>query len=371
MSQIRINSSLIRTKRKEKAWSQSNLAEAAGLSLSTIQKIETTSSATNGSARKVALALGVSVDNLAEHPPTDSGKRKFLGILGGVVLGAVGSQLGGLDLALAYHSLEKNIQKYRGRVGLEYVQHLFPMGGKFDIGACHPDVLGTHPDNSFVAMTLGASGSENYFVGDTKSGLDGTIIAIGSPTASAIAQRTFGFSGNSSFPPPNPWDLPVTFAQGDDSNTIITRRWLNGVDHRSRQRGIWHRGEQYPTLISLKAENRQADDYLLITVLPNYFDKQSALSASGRIWHIGGVHGIGTKAFIELFHNDHLIGNLVEYSRKSEFFQVLYHIEGVIHDDEDRVSKPTRVIEEHHWPLDRSEYRDRAIAFGSRTHWGT
>lgn len=58
---VKVDSSLIREQRERRAWSQEHLAEASGLGLRTIQRIEKTGAASYESARSLAAVFGIDV----------------------------------------------------------------------------------------------------------------------------------------------------------------------------------------------------------------------------------------------------------------------------------------------------------------------
>jgi transcriptional regulator with XRE-family HTH domain len=62
--EMKIDASLLRAEREKKAWSQDHLARASGLGLRTIQRIETSGSASFESALAIASSLEIDVDRL-------------------------------------------------------------------------------------------------------------------------------------------------------------------------------------------------------------------------------------------------------------------------------------------------------------------
>ena len=66
---MQIDSNRIRTERERRAWSQEHLAEVAGLSLRTIQRMETTGSASFETARSIAAVFALDVAALQASPP--------------------------------------------------------------------------------------------------------------------------------------------------------------------------------------------------------------------------------------------------------------------------------------------------------------
>jgi transcriptional regulator with XRE-family HTH domain len=65
---MQIDPNRIRTERERRAWSQEHLAEVAGLSLRTIQRVETTGSASYETVKSIAAVLGLDVAELRVTP---------------------------------------------------------------------------------------------------------------------------------------------------------------------------------------------------------------------------------------------------------------------------------------------------------------
>jgi transcriptional regulator with XRE-family HTH domain len=70
---VRINSKRIIVERENRAWSQQHLAEAAGLALRTIQRIEAHGTGSYESAKAIASCLGTSVVDLRESTEPERG----------------------------------------------------------------------------------------------------------------------------------------------------------------------------------------------------------------------------------------------------------------------------------------------------------
>ncbi len=97
---ITINSSMLRAKRAELHWTQSELCEASGLSLRTIQRMETEGRCSIDSVQAIAAAFDVSADDflVSQHR---------VGIKRGVLLGFAGVAIGVLAAtASVFHSLQ-------------------------------------------------------------------------------------------------------------------------------------------------------------------------------------------------------------------------------------------------------------------------
>ena len=73
---MQLDSSRIRIERERRAWSQEHLAEVTGLSLRTIQRVETSGSASFETARAIAAVLEFEVDSL--RGPDESTRQSLL-----------------------------------------------------------------------------------------------------------------------------------------------------------------------------------------------------------------------------------------------------------------------------------------------------
>ena len=92
---MKVNAELILKMRRDKAWSQDELAIAAGLNLRTIQRIETEATASLQSLKALASAFGVSV-RAFEHEESTM-LSKLVGKDVRVVMGASMSTFSGTD----------------------------------------------------------------------------------------------------------------------------------------------------------------------------------------------------------------------------------------------------------------------------------
>ena len=76
--EMKINSTLIRSERRKRAWSQQHLAKVAGLGIRTIQRIENTGSASPESVKALASVFDLEIERIQvnSNPPLIT-KRKF------------------------------------------------------------------------------------------------------------------------------------------------------------------------------------------------------------------------------------------------------------------------------------------------------
>lgn len=67
--EMKLNSSLVRAEREKRAWSQEHLAKVSGLGLRTVQRIESTGSASYDSATAIAAIFSIPVAELRLAEP--------------------------------------------------------------------------------------------------------------------------------------------------------------------------------------------------------------------------------------------------------------------------------------------------------------
>lgn len=102
-SEVKLNPASVRNQRESRSWTQEHLANAAGVSLRTIQRMESDGSASAESRLSIAAALGVPVESLHMAPEADVRLPKsepsnitiemrwgYAGLLVGVIAAAAG-----------------------------------------------------------------------------------------------------------------------------------------------------------------------------------------------------------------------------------------------------------------------------------------
>ncbi len=97
---ITINSSMLRSKRAERHWSQSELCEASGLSLRTVQRMETEGRCSIDSVQAIAAAFNISADDFLVSQRHEDIKRGVQFGFAGVATGALAAT------ASVFYSLE-------------------------------------------------------------------------------------------------------------------------------------------------------------------------------------------------------------------------------------------------------------------------
>jgi DNA-binding XRE family transcriptional regulator len=91
--EMRIRARAIKKLRQERAWSQQHLADASGISLRTVQRIEKTGQASPESIKALAASFGINASELVEAPSGLSHGRRRKGLAIGipVIAGVVAS----------------------------------------------------------------------------------------------------------------------------------------------------------------------------------------------------------------------------------------------------------------------------------------
>jgi transcriptional regulator with XRE-family HTH domain len=97
---MEINSSIIKDLRQTKGWTQQHFADASGLSLRTIQRVERDGSAAKETALAICATLEIELKQLSIIPVVDASQlqeaniyKQLLPIVGALLLGALGGGL--------------------------------------------------------------------------------------------------------------------------------------------------------------------------------------------------------------------------------------------------------------------------------------
>lgn len=97
---MEINSNIIKDLRQQKGWTQQHFADASGLSLRTIQRVERDGCAARETALAICATLGIELKQLSIIPVVTPSQlqetniyKQLLPILGALLLGALGGGL--------------------------------------------------------------------------------------------------------------------------------------------------------------------------------------------------------------------------------------------------------------------------------------
>lgn len=118
-NEMKLNTDFIKAERERRAWSQNHLADAAGISLRTIQRVESAGTASKETTLAIASALSTSVEQLVIASST--AERKRTGFRFGWPL-ATASVLLVSSLFIAQHAFAKQLM-LDVKLGLEGEKH--------------------------------------------------------------------------------------------------------------------------------------------------------------------------------------------------------------------------------------------------------
>lgn len=280
-------------------------------------------------------------------------RRDFLK-LGGVVLFAnfVGVPIGNsIQARITKFLTPDESEDHEYHIGLiKSVFGDFKSNFKLTPGTGHYLLNGRmHPDDVSAAKTLekiGLSGIDNieYINGFfSPEDFQGNFISLGSPNSNFLTRSVLGYKYiNEKVPELGLekkdlfFDLPFEYildseyllSQGATYKRKIKNKILVGTNWAIRDNinGVVIVPE------TLK-DGRLKNDYLLITVLPNYLSKNENISMN-KIIIFGGAHGTGTMAIELLFRDKEKLEIIKNRTKRIDYFQVLIKIKSVIYNSD-------------------------------------
>jgi hypothetical protein len=220
---------------------------------------------------------------------------------------------------------------------------------KFTPGTAHylfPNKM--HPDDviaSDVLARVGSMGIINLKEVDSfidLKNLNGTIVALGSPMSNILSRSILSYKYVTDNPEDgikrdrenNFFELPFEYAMDSkelSKSGTISKRMLMGKSHNVPNWSIWSEEQNKLYVPSVGNDGQLLSDYLLITVLPNIFSKES-YESDEKIIIFGGTHGVATKSVNLLFKDKSLLNNLKSKSNTAPYWQALVEIDRVAHD---------------------------------------
>lgn len=213
---------------------------------------------------------------------------------------------------------------------------------RFTPGTAHYLYPGTmHPDDVKAAKTLGEFGLNGIdkveIVPDLfpLSTLTGNFFCLGSPNSNALARHALQYSyktrnfADGFVRNPEPLiELPFEYAL--DAKGLLKRgatfkRYVHDKLLVGPNWGV--RNNQTGDLIvpATGPDGFLVEDYLLISVLPNFFSKDS-FARDEKIVVFGGVHGSGTKAISLLFRDRIALTELAKKVSVAPYWQALIKV---------------------------------------------
>ena len=111
---------------------------------------------------------------------------------------------------------------------------------------------------------------------------------------------------------------------------------------------------------ALSANGWIAEDYLVLTVIPNYWNTE-AYYAGERIFIVGGLHGTATEAFPRILADSEIIKALLDRSSDRLFFQAVIPVTDIEHAHELQLSTGTKfeLLEDDFYELNAGDLYGR------------
>lgn len=227
-------------------------------------------------------------------------------------------------------------------------------------GAEHVRYVGDHPDDAYAHRTIAGflrqGGVElRAYTGQPSAAVDGTILCFGSPVSNALTRLILDYKEKEPGDPARglirkshpKFVLPFEFIA--DPNQLATM----GADRRLDP--LWPNWSIYDTLNHLQfvpqiRNDRRgyANDYLMITVIPNLLDLKS-YQQGNKITLFTGTHGVGTRAVRILFESAKLLSALLAETKNHEAWQAVIKIDAISPISEKERQHPLSVSDTLWW----------------------
>ena len=275
-------------------------------------------------------------------------RRETFAFLAGGLATAVIAPMGNDIYGMLRETAKSAFDRYDYDVGaIKGVFGPIDARASFIPGQSHPKYQGFHPDDEYVADIfddLVKDAVENRVVYDTEripQNLRGTALVSGSPVSNALSRYVLQFDYIDTT------DRNEGLLRAEDPvfeteyEFILAKNALNemGISEpigKSGTTGNWsivnrRTGDLYA---AESRGGRLLSDFLLVTCLPNIFDRESYENGEG-VFLLAGAHGVGTKAVDLLLRDSSLLFKLRETVGKSMYWQALFQVDGVDHYHED------------------------------------
>lgn len=290
-------------------------------------------------------ATGLNSKQNADKPVIS--RRDLLMTGGGIFATAVITQVGGDVVGIVRDTTARLLDKDEYEIdAIKTVFGPIDKRSSFIPGQSHPHPRyqgAFHPDDEYVADVfdeLVRDVAEDRLTYDTNGipqSLEGISLISGSPVSNATTRYLFEFD----YVDPN--DKMAGLARVSDPvfetdfEFLLEKDALAklGISEKVGKRGIsgnWsiantRSGKLYS---SKTKDGRLMSDYLLVTRLPNVFDKAS-YERNDALFVFAGTHGIGTKATDILLKDKILLDQLYKRIDGTMYWQALFEIDDVDH----------------------------------------
>lgn len=174
------------------------------------------------------------------------------------------------------------------------------------------------------------------------------LVLFGSPESETFTRHLFGYK----YSPLGDklvhlGKIPLPFRWDEDPTSVVVRclQYRHGGSIAIRPNWPLFCSDQSRRVFPLLKDGFLAEDYLLITRIPNYATVRS--HQSGRaILSISGLHGIGTSAISLVLENSDIANQIADAAERDMWFQAVVRVSAITHDEVEG-SIPVRVQLDH------------------------
>lgn len=169
--------------------------------------------------------------------------------------------------------------------------------------------------------------------------LEGTLIASGSPVSNFLSRAAMAYQYADKDPSKGLrrneknsfFDLPFEFVidvEALNKAEVTVSQIIKGSILKVPNWSLYSNIEEKLMVPVVSEEGQLKTDYLLVTVLPNYFSK-SSYDAGHKLIIFAGTHGVGTKAIELLFRNEQVLQKLWNKVHGTDYWQAVIEIDQV------------------------------------------
>ena len=212
-----------------------------------------------------------------------------------------------------------------------------------------------HPDDKEAMATLERLGAEvatklelvSEIVGPKDHG--GNLICLGSPMSNFVSREIMGYGCISSDPSLGLTRLPYSspfefrFEYIFDSTYlmkegVVTKRFVGNKEHGVPNWSIKD-NEKNAVLVPMTIGENLVSDFLLVSVLPNIFDRKT-YDKGQKVIILGGTHGVGTKSIELLFKDRSILETIEKQVAGAPYWQALVAVSDTFDDPKTKRTSP-------------------------------
>jgi hypothetical protein len=214
----------------------------------------------------------------------------------------------------------------------------------FRLSDSHPTLVPNQAPSADLKAFIALVGSEfveaigdpaTYSELDAGADIEEDLVLFGSPESETFTRHLFGYQYSSQGDKVVHLDrLPLPFRWDEDPTSVVVRCLHYRAGGAVAVRPNWPlvHCKQDRRIFPLLNEGFLAEDYLLITRIPNYATVRA--HQSGRaILSISGLHGIGTSAIGLVLGSSDIANQIAEMAEHNIWFQAVIKVTSIGHDE--------------------------------------